>query len=65
MKSIQRTLKQLQAESNKRDAKLYRNMFACLTKDSSQELKASHLVFSLIVVLTLETLKERSKKSSA
>ncbi|XP_021889647.1 70 kDa peptidyl-prolyl isomerase-like isoform X2 [Carica papaya] len=39
VKSIQRTLKQLQAESNKRDAKLYRNMFACLTKDSSQELK--------------------------
>lgn len=35
VKSIQKTLKQLQAESNKRDAKLYKNMFAWITKGES------------------------------
>ncbi|KAH9690004.1 peptidylprolyl isomerase [Citrus sinensis] len=32
---LQKSLKQLQAESNKRDAKFYANMFAHVTKDSS------------------------------
>lgn len=35
VKSILKTLKQLQAESNKRDAKLYTNMFARMAKDCS------------------------------
>lgn len=35
VKLIQKTLKQLQAESNKRDAKLYSNMFADMTKQTS------------------------------
>ncbi|XP_024963222.1 peptidyl-prolyl cis-trans isomerase FKBP62-like isoform X3 [Cynara cardunculus var. scolymus] len=35
VKSIQTTLKQLQAESNKRDLKLYTNMFARMAKDCS------------------------------
>ncbi|XAR48435.1 Peptidylprolyl isomerase [Bertholletia excelsa] len=35
VKFIQKNLKQLQAESNRRDAKLYGNMFARMTKDSS------------------------------
>ncbi|KAA8528448.1 hypothetical protein F0562_035803 [Nyssa sinensis] len=34
VKLCQKSLKQLQAESNKRDAKLYANMFARMTKDS-------------------------------
>lgn len=35
VKLLQKSLKQLQAESNKRDAKFYANMFARVTKDSS------------------------------
>ncbi|KAF5955494.1 hypothetical protein HYC85_008350 [Camellia sinensis] len=35
LKLIQKNLKQRQAESKKRDAKLYSNMFARMTKDSS------------------------------
>ncbi|XP_028053276.1 70 kDa peptidyl-prolyl isomerase-like isoform X1 [Camellia sinensis] len=35
LKLIQKNLKQRQAESNKRDAKLYSNMFSRMTKDSS------------------------------
>ncbi|KAK0576333.1 hypothetical protein LWI29_015602 [Acer saccharum] len=35
VKLLQKKLKQLQTESNKRDAKLYSNMFTCVTKDSS------------------------------
>ncbi|XP_057974823.1 70 kDa peptidyl-prolyl isomerase-like isoform X2 [Malania oleifera] len=35
IKLMQKSLKQLQVESNRRDAKLYSNMFACVTKDSS------------------------------
>ncbi|OVA08617.1 Peptidyl-prolyl cis-trans isomerase [Macleaya cordata] len=35
VKSIHKTLKQLQSESNKRDAKLYTNMFARMSKDSA------------------------------
>ncbi|KAK9069489.1 hypothetical protein SSX86_011393 [Deinandra increscens subsp. villosa] len=35
VKSLQKTLKQLQAESDKRDAKLYTNMFARMAKDCS------------------------------
>uniref|UniRef100_A0A2P2NID5 Uncharacterized protein n=1 Tax=Rhizophora mucronata TaxID=61149 RepID=A0A2P2NID5_RHIMU len=34
MKSLQKTLKQLKAESNKRDAKLYSNMFSHVTDTS-------------------------------
>ncbi|GLT93914.1 hypothetical protein SLE2022_116840 [Rubroshorea leprosula] len=43
VKQIQKTLKQLQAESNKRDAKLYSNMFARMTKDSSTTTKKMKL----------------------
>ncbi|KAK9215809.1 hypothetical protein WN944_007815 [Citrus x changshan-huyou] len=35
VKLLQKSLKQLQAESNKRDAKFYANMFVRVTKDSS------------------------------
>ncbi|KAK4859605.1 hypothetical protein QYF36_008514 [Acer negundo] len=35
VKLLQKKLKQLQTESNKRDAKLYGNMFTCVTNDSS------------------------------
>ena len=34
VKLIQKNLKQLQAESNKRDSKLYINMFARMTRDT-------------------------------
>lgn len=43
VKSIQKTLKQLQAASNKRDAKLYTNMFAGMAKDSSTGTKRPKL----------------------
>ncbi|GLT61745.1 hypothetical protein SLA2020_344280 [Shorea laevis] len=43
VKQIQNTLKQLQAESNKRDAKLYTKMFARMTKDSSTATKKMKL----------------------
>ncbi|KAF8406187.1 hypothetical protein HHK36_008267 [Tetracentron sinense] len=39
VKSVQKRLKQLQAESNKRDVKLYTNMFARMTKDSAMVAK--------------------------
>lgn len=39
VKLIQKTLKQLQAESNKRDAKLYTTMFACLSNENSSAAK--------------------------
>ena len=34
VKMIQKRLKQLQAENNRRDAKMYANMFSRLTKDT-------------------------------
>ncbi|GKV10392.1 hypothetical protein SLEP1_g21763 [Rubroshorea leprosula] len=43
VKQIQNTLKQLQAESNKRDAKLYSKMFARMTKNSSTTTKKMKL----------------------
>ncbi|KAF2309622.1 hypothetical protein GH714_004324 [Hevea brasiliensis] len=39
VKSLQTALKQLQAQSNKRDAKLYSNMFARMTKQTSVGIK--------------------------
>ncbi|GMI91081.1 rotamase FKBP 1, FK506 BINDING PROTEIN 62 [Hibiscus trionum] len=39
VKLLQKTLGQLQAESNKRDAKLFTNMFARMSKDSSVPIK--------------------------
>ncbi|KAJ4701592.1 Peptidylprolyl isomerase [Melia azedarach] len=39
VKLLQKKLKQLQTESNKREAKLYANMFARVTKDSSVSAK--------------------------
>ncbi|OAY23052.1 hypothetical protein MANES_18G047900v8 [Manihot esculenta] len=39
VKSLQTTLKQLQTESNKRDAELYSNMFARMTKQTSGGIK--------------------------
>ncbi|XP_017429274.1 peptidyl-prolyl cis-trans isomerase FKBP62 isoform X1 [Vigna angularis] len=39
VKIIQKKLKQLQADKDKKDAKLYENMFACKTKDSSTAIK--------------------------
>ncbi|KAL7618986.1 hypothetical protein Lser_V15G00756 [Lactuca serriola] len=39
VKSIHKTLKQLEAESNKRDAKLYTNMFAQMANDCSIQTK--------------------------
>lgn len=38
---MQKTLKQLQGESNKRDAKLYANMFAPMRNDSAVATKVS------------------------
>ncbi|WVY90605.1 hypothetical protein V8G54_036119 [Vigna mungo] len=38
---IQKKLKQLQADKDKKDAKLYENMFACKTKDSSTAIKVN------------------------
>lgn len=48
VKLIQKSLKQLQAESNKRDMKLYANMFVHTTKDPSVAKKVSCLGSSLI-----------------
>lgn len=39
VKVIQKKLKQLQADSDKKDAKLYENMLACKTKDPSMAIK--------------------------
>lgn len=39
VKLMQKTLKQLQAESNKRDAKLYTTMFARLSNENSSVAK--------------------------
>ncbi|KAK6277642.1 hypothetical protein POUND7_017965 [Theobroma cacao] len=39
VKLLQKTLRQLQVESNKRDAKLFTNMFARMSKDSSVPMK--------------------------
>lgn len=39
VKMLERSLKQLQAESNRRDAKVYSNMFAWMTKDTSKSIK--------------------------
>lgn len=39
VKMLERSLKQLQAESNRRDAKVYSNMFAWMTKDTSKSNK--------------------------
>lgn len=43
---LQKSLKQLQAESNKRDAKFYANMFAHVTKDSSVATKVDYFTFT-------------------
>ncbi|CAI9282926.1 unnamed protein product [Lactuca saligna] len=40
LESFHKTLKQLEAESNKRDAKLYRNMFAQMANDCSIQTKS-------------------------
>lgn len=45
---IQRKLKQLQAESDKRDAKMYANMFSHKTKDSSVASKVINIKTSLL-----------------
>ena len=49
MKLIQRSLKQLQVESNKRDARLYANMFAREAKVSSMAAKVKYKSSSLII----------------
>jgi hypothetical protein len=41
VKLIQKNLKQLQAESNKRDSKIYINMFARMTRDTPVATKVS------------------------
>lgn len=41
VKIIQKKLKQLQADKDKKDAKLYENMFSCKTKDSSTAIKVN------------------------
>lgn len=41
VKVIQKKLKQLQADKDKKDAKLYGNMFAGKTKDSSMAIKVN------------------------
>lgn len=41
VKVIQKKLKQLQADSDKKDAKLYENMLARKTKDPSMAIKVS------------------------
>lgn len=46
VKAVQQKLKQLQAESNKRDAKLYANMFSRMTQDISTATKVSILALS-------------------
>lgn len=43
VKAVQQKLKQLQAESNKRDAKLYANMFSRMTQDISTATKRMKL----------------------
>lgn len=45
VKILERSLKQLKAESNRRDAKIYSNMFARTTKDTSMAIKVSGLIF--------------------
>lgn len=47
VKILERSLKQLQAESNRRDAKVYSNMFARMTKDTSMAIKVSGLIFEM------------------
>lgn len=49
VKLLQKTLKQLQTESNKRDSKLYANMFARVTKDSSVATKVTGVSLFLSV----------------
>lgn len=41
---MQKSLKQLQGESNKRDAKLYTNMLAHMRNDSSVATKVSRAI---------------------
>lgn len=53
MKLIQKNLKQLQAESDKRDAKLYANMFVQTTKDPSVGTKVSCLESSLNLIVLM------------
>lgn len=45
---IQKNLKQLQADSNKRDLKLYKNMFAHMTRDTPVATKVSGVSFNLM-----------------
>lgn len=49
VKLLQKTLRQLQAESNKRDAKLFSNMFAKMSKDLSVPTKVSGTAAQLLV----------------
>ena len=45
---IQKNLKQLQAESDKRDSKLYMNMFAHMTRDTPLATKVSDVSLILL-----------------
>ena len=48
LKLIQKNLKQLQAESDKRESKLYMNMFAHKTRDTSVATKVSDVSLILL-----------------
>jgi hypothetical protein len=48
VKLIQKNLKQLQAESNKRDSKIYINMFARMTRDTPVATKVSGVSIILV-----------------
>ena len=48
VKLIQKNLKQLQAESDKRDSKLYMNMFAHMTRDTPLATKVSDVSLILL-----------------
>lgn len=48
VKLIQKNLKQLQAESDKRESKLYMNMFAHMTRDTPVATKASDVSLILL-----------------
>ncbi|KAE8057034.1 hypothetical protein FH972_013756 [Carpinus fangiana] len=66
VKLIQKNLKQLQAESNKRDSKLYINMFARMTRDTpvaTKKLKVEKVEDDENVAMEMET--ERLGDSSA
>lgn len=48
VKLIQKNLKQLQADSNRRDSKLYKNMFAHMTRDTPVATKVSGVSLILL-----------------